>query len=282
MAIYHFSVKTISRSSGRTATASAAYRSGEKIVDYKTGEVHNYSRKSGVLASGIIAPENSPEWAKNREQLWNNAEQSEKRKNSTVAREIVIALPNELDHLEREKMVIDFSNKLIEKHNLIVDYAIHEPSKQGDERNYHAHLLLSTRRLESNGFTEKTREWDDRKSGTVDFWREQWADHTNRYLEKNGISERVSHLSLAEQGIDNREPTKHKGVSATAIERRAKRLAQQATDLRLMDRQRLKMRNAPQKSEQGERPSGYSFSREDTVSNDWTESTTEKKRGCPR
>ena len=219
MAIYHFSMKTISRSVGRTATAAAAYRAGVAITDMKTGEVHNYVYKKGVLGKGIVLPANAPKWAFDREKLWNAAEESEKRKNSTVAREIVLALPAELDGQVRERMVRAFAEKLSIRHKVAVDYALHEPNAKGDNRNYHAHLLMSTRRLTADGFTEKTRELDERKSGEVEYWREEWANHANRYLAEHNRPERISHLSLAEQGID-REPTRHKGVAATAIERK--------------------------------------------------------------
>ncbi len=225
MAIYHFSMKTISRSHGRSATAAIAYRAGEKITDMRTGEVHDYQKKSGVLGTGIVLPNGAPEWAKSREQLWNAVEQKETRKNSTVAREIIVALPTELNEQVRFQMVHDFAEQLVERHKCAVDFAIHEPSKQGDERNYHAHILMSTRRLTADGFTEKTRELDERNSGEVEYWREQWANHVNLRLAEHGHSERISHLSLAEQGID-REPTKHKGVAATAIERRQMQQAQ--------------------------------------------------------
>ena len=216
MAIFHFSMKTISRSSGRSATAAIAYRAGETITDDRTGEVHRYSYKKGVIETGIVLPPNAPEWASNRERLWNEAEQAEKRKNSTVAREIVIALPIELNEAERAELVKSFAKKLIEKHQCAVDFAIHKPSKKGDDRNHHAHLLMTTRRLDKDGFTEKTRELDDRKSGFVGKWREEWANHVNAHLLQAGIWDTVSHLSLAEQGID-REPTKHRGVAANAI-----------------------------------------------------------------
>ena len=209
MAIYHFSMKTISRSAGRTATAAAAYRAGVAITDMKTGEIHNYVYKKGVLGKGIVLPANAPKWAFDREKLWNAAEESEKRKNSTVAREIVLALPAELDGQVRERMVRAFAEKLSIRHKVAVDYALHEPNAKGDNRNYHAHLLMSTRRLTADGFTEKTRELDERKSGEVEYWREEWANHANRYLAEHNRPERISHLSLAEQGID-REPTRHK------------------------------------------------------------------------
>lgn len=216
MAIFHFSMKTISRSSGRSATAAIAYRAGETITDERTGEVHRYEFKKGVVETGIVLPANAPEWASNRARLWNEAEQAEKRKNSTVAREIVLALPIELNETERAELVKSFAKKLVEKHRCAVDFAIHEPSKKGDDRNHHAHLLMTTRRLDKDGFTEKTRELDDRKSGFVVKWREEWANHVNAHLLQAGIWDTVSHLSLAEQGID-REPTKHRGVAANAI-----------------------------------------------------------------
>ncbi len=96
MAIFHLSVKTISRSAGRSATAAAAYRVGVEITDERTGEIHDYRRKGGVESAAVILPDNAPEWARDRAQLWNAAEQAEKRKNSTVAREFVIARPAEL------------------------------------------------------------------------------------------------------------------------------------------------------------------------------------------
>lgn len=219
MAIYHFSMKTISRSHGRSATAAIAYRTGQKIIDARTGEIHDYQKKSGILETGIVLPNGAPAWAKSREQLWNAVEQKETRKNSTVAREIIIALPSELNQQVRAKMVYEFAMKLVERHGCAVDYAIHEPSKQGDERNYHAHVLMSTRRLTPQGFSEKTRELDERNSGEIGYWRAEWAAHVNHHLAINGFSEQVSHLSFVEQGI-MREPTRHKGVAATAIERR--------------------------------------------------------------
>ena len=253
MAIYHFSVKTISRSTGRTATAAAAYRAGQNITDHKTGEVHKYGYKKGVRATGIVLPEGAPKWAHDREKLWNEAEKAETRKNSTVAREIVIALPAELDAAARARMVRGFAEKLAIKHKVAVDFAIHEPNSKGDDRNHHAHLLLSTRRLRAEGFTEKTREWDDRKTGTVEEWRKEWAIHTNRYLSSNGRKERVSHESLSAQGIE-REPTKHKGVAATAMERRNR--AAKQTEKKM------------QVSEQSESLSGYDFGQKAPVVED--------------
>ena len=257
MAIYHFSMKTISRSAGRTATAAAAYRAGVAITDTKTGEYHNYTYKKGVLGTGIVLPGNAPTWASDREKLWNAAEEAEKRKNSTVAREIVIALPAELGEQVREQMVRAFAVKLAARHKVAVDFALHEPNAKGDDRNFHAHLLMSTRRLTADGFAEKTRELDDRKSGEVEHWRKEWASHANNYLAKYGRPERISHLSLTEQGID-REPTRHKGVAATAIERKKRAEILENPDLNELEKtqalQQVRLRiDEPNES------SGYAF-----------------------
>lgn len=258
MAIYHFSMKTISRSAGRTATAAAAYRAGANITDRNTGEVHDYTLKKGVLKTDIVLPAGAPRWAFDREQLWNAAEEAEKRKNSTVAREIVVALPAELDEETRSRMVRGFAEKLTIRHKCAVDYAIHEPNSKGDDRNHHAHLLMSTRRLEAEGFAEKTRELDDRKSGEVDYWRKEWAEHVNRYLAQEGLTERISHLSLAEQGIE-REPTKHKGVAATAIERKNRAAILENPKLNAIEKSRRLRQAEPLRIAEPSEPTGQNF-----------------------
>jgi hypothetical protein len=221
VAIFHLSVKTISRTAGRSATAAAAYRSGVEITDERTGEIHDYRRKAGVESAELFLPDGAPEWASDRAKLWNAAEQSEKRKNSTVAREFEVALPAELTGDQRRELAHAFARELVKRHGFAVDVAIHAPGKDGDSKNHHAHILCSTRKLTAEGFTEKTRELDDRATGAaeVTHWREQWAALTNAALERSGHAVRVDHRSLEMQGID-REPAIHLGPSATAIERR--------------------------------------------------------------
>ena len=221
VAIFHLSVKTISRTAGRSATAAAAYRSGVEITDERTGEIHDYRRKAGVESAELFLPDGAPEWASDRAKLWNAAEQSEKRKNSTVAREFEVALPAELTGDQRRELAHAFARELVKRHGFAVDVAIHAPGKDGDSKNHHAHILCSTRKLTAEGFTEKTRELDDRATGAqeVTHWREQWAGLTNAALERAGHAVRVDHRSLEMQGID-REPAIHLGPSATAIERR--------------------------------------------------------------
>ena len=221
MAIFHLSVKTISRSAGRSATAAAAYRDGEKIVDERTGEIHDYTRRSGVEFTELVLPADAPEWAADRAALWNAAEQAETRKNSTVAREFEIALPEELSAAERRRLALDVARAIVERHGCAADVAIHAPGATGDHRNHHAHILLTTRRLGPEGFTEKTRELDDQKTGPqmVTQWRERFASLQNEHLHQAGIEARVDHRSLKVQGVD-RGPTRHLGPAASGYERR--------------------------------------------------------------
>ena len=221
MAIYHLSVKTVSRSAGRSATAAAAYRAGCKITDGRTGEIHDYTRKGGVQSATLIVPAEAAAWANDREVIWNAAEQAEKRKNSTVAREFEIALPSELSPAERQRLAVDFAHELVARHGCAADVAIHAPGKEGDNRNDHAHILLTTRRLTPEGMGEKTRELDDQKTGKelVTQWRERFATLQNERLREAGHAVQVDHRSYAERGLQAM-PTWHLGPAATAIERR--------------------------------------------------------------
>ncbi|CQR42212.1 Mobilization protein MobL [Thiomonas sp. CB3] len=221
MAIYHLSVKTISRSAGRSATAAAAYRAGVDITDARTGELHDYRRKGGVESAELVLPVGAPAWAADRAALWNAAEQAETRKNSTVAREFEIALPDALSPPERARLARDFARQIVERHGCAADVALHAPGREGDHRNHHAHILLTTRRLGPDGFTEKTRELDDKATGSklVTAWRERFAQLQNARLHENGIEARVDHRSLAAQGTE-REATRHLGPAASGYERR--------------------------------------------------------------
>jgi len=219
MAIYHLTVKCMSRSRGQSATAAAAYRSAMKIRDARTGELHDYSRKGGVAHRELVLPAAAPTWAQRRELLWNAAELAETRKNSTVAREFEIALPSELAASERSLLAVDFARAIAERHACAVDVSVHRPGRGGDTRNHHAHLLCTTRRLTADGFKDKTRELDDAKTGEVSYWRERWAALTNERLKDRGLTIRIDHRTLEAQGIE-RAPTVHKGPLLTALERR--------------------------------------------------------------
>jgi hypothetical protein len=224
LASYHLAVKTISRSAGRSATAAAAYRAGIEIADERTGLIHDYTRKQGVEHSLLVLPDDAPDWAADRATLWNAAEQAETRKNSTVAREFEITLPSELDGAARRALALSLANEISTRHGVAVDVAIHAPGREGDSRNHHAHLMLTTRRLTKDGLGEKSRELDQKQTGEVERWRGRWAEMQNLALEQAGITTRVDHRSFARQGLD-KQPTVHMGPAIAAIERRAEREA---------------------------------------------------------
>lgn len=237
MAIYHCSVKTFSRRNGQSATAAAAYRSGEKLLDEQTGELHDYRKKGGVISATMILPSHAPAWASDRARLWNEVERAETRINSTVAREFEIALPHELSPDDRERLAHEFARELVEKHGFAADVAIHAPpefqkggtGKVIDNQNHHAHILLSTRRLGPNGFTEKTREFDakgrsDKASelfgpALIEHWRERFAVLQNQFLKAAGVEQKVDHRSHQARGLAT-EPTRHLGPAAVGFERR--------------------------------------------------------------
>jgi hypothetical protein len=225
MASFHLAVKTIGRSAGRSATAAAAYRAGVEIADERTGIVHDYTRKQGIEHREIVAPADAPEWVRDRSALWNAAEQAETRKNSTVAREYEIALPAELSAVERRTLTLDLAREISARHGVAVDVAIHAPGRQGDQRNHHAHLLTTTRRIGAEGLGEKSRELDQKTSGEVERWRGRWAEMQNAALERAQVVERVDHRSHQRQGIEQ-EATVHMGPGVVAMERRAEREAQ--------------------------------------------------------
>ena len=198
---YHLSVKKITRSSGRSSVAAAAYRSAELIYCEREGRTHDYRRKSGVEYLTIITPENAPTWAQDRSSLWNQAEAAEKRKNAVTAREWEIALPSNLAAEDRQDLAFRFAADLVERFGVVADVAIHAPHRDGDQRNHHAHILTTTRRITDEGFTVKTRELDDRKLGSQNVieMRAHWAEMQNAALERSGSIERVDHRSLEAQ-----------------------------------------------------------------------------------
>ena len=214
-------IKPVKRSAGRSATAAAAYRSGTKIADQRTGELHDYTRKGGVVSAQVVAPESAPAWAHDRGALWNAAEASENRKNSQTAREFLVGLPHELDDDQRQALAQDFAQRLVDRYGFAADVCIHQPDKGGDQRNHHAHILATTRRMGPDGLTKKTRELDDRQTGPMETrWvRQTFEDVTNEHLERAGFDDRIDMRSLKAQGID-REAEQHMGPVATAMERR--------------------------------------------------------------
>ena len=236
MAIYHLHIKSISRSAGRSAPAAAAYRAGERIRDERTGVLHNYSRRRDVLHSEILLPSqwigSEPHWARERSTLWNVAEAAEHRRDSRVAREIQVTLPVELSAAQRLQLSRTFSKELADRHNVVVDLAVHTPRPEGDPRNYHAHLLATTREPTATGLGAKTgldMHSVDRinrglGSGLNEIFaiRARWATLVNDAYRTAGIEERVDHRSLKAQGVD-REPVPYIPYVAYKLERRGLR-----------------------------------------------------------
>ena len=118
MASYHLSVKTVKRSAGQSATASAAYRSGESIACEREGRVHDYTAKRGIEETFILAPEDAPSWAQDRAALWNAAEERETRRNSVTAREWELALPSEISDESRSEIARDFAQALVDRYGV--------------------------------------------------------------------------------------------------------------------------------------------------------------------
>ena len=220
MATYRFSAEIIGRGQGHSATAAAAYRAGERIVDDRTGEVHDYRRRSGVLHAEILAPAHAPAWARDRAQLWNAVEKAERRGDAQVSRQIVVSLPHELNEAQRRELVRDFVQREFVSRGMVADLAIHAPDRNSDARNHHAHILLTMRRIEGEGFGNKERGWNS--EDLLRGWRHQWAQHQNRALERAGCSERVDHRSYEDQGID-RQATQHLGKDAHRREQRGQK-----------------------------------------------------------
>lgn len=223
MAVYHFSAKTVSRSAGRSSTAAAAYRAAERIVDERTGEIHDYTRKGGVVDSQVILPGGG---TMARAELWNAVEAKHKRGDATVAREFVVALPAELEGDQRQDLARRYARELADRYGVAVDVNVHAPGKEGDQRNHHAHILMSACYVSAQGeLGKKAVELDPihcQRHGlanVVEVERERWEQLANQALEKAGQEARIDHRSLEAQGITDRMPGVHLGPTATAIER---------------------------------------------------------------
>jgi hypothetical protein len=216
MAIYRLEADIIRRSRGRSSTASAAYRAAAKIEDERTGLVFDYTPRRGVLHSEILVPAGTPDWMRDRTQLWNAIEKVEKRKDAQLAREVLLSLPHELTPAQRIELVREYVTAEFVGQGMIADIAIHAPHRLADRRNHHAHVLLTMRELIGDGFGNKVRTWNEPEQ--LEQWRVRWAEVQNRHLERHGHAARVDHRSLADQGVD-REPEPKQGPVATGMER---------------------------------------------------------------
>ncbi len=240
MAIYHLAMKPIARSSGRSAVAAAAYRASQKLTNERDGLTHDFTRRSGVEHVEIVVPKDSnADWALDRSTLWNMAEAAEKRKDARVAREIEVALPHELTAEQRLELTREFAHGLADRYGVVVDFAIHSPHGATDVRNHHAHLLLTTRKVEANGLGAKTDlELENKKLIALglptshDQLRElrvDWEQHANRHLARAGHDLRIDHRSHRDCGLQI-EPTQHIGVHASQMERRGKEVDRRRQD----------------------------------------------------
>lgn len=254
MAIFYLQINSIGRGAGRRATAAAAYRAGERIRDERSGELHNYTRRRDVVHAEIFLPGQfdgtAAAWARNRERLWNTAEHAEKRHNARVAREYQVALPPELSPSQRVALARTYSREVAERYKVAVDLAVHDPRPEGDARNFHAHLLTTTREvtpaglgakagLDMSGRERRRHELPDHRQEYLSL-RERWATLTNEALREANVEVRVDHRSLAAQGLD-REPLPKIPLMHLKMEQRGVR-SELAERLRAGYRERVERR----------------------------------------
>jgi ATP-dependent exoDNAse (exonuclease V) alpha subunit len=233
MASYHLEAKIIGRSDKRSAVACAAYRAGANMKRDEDGKTHRYSKKGGVVSADLLTPDNAPDWARDRSQLWNAVEAKETRKNSQLAREIVVALPHELTQEQSHALVLEWAQSELVDRGMCADVCIHDPDTGGKNKNRHAHIMCTVREFEGDDWSPtKNREWNDKAA--LKGWRETWAEAQNAALRAVGSSATVDHRSLEDQRADafragdvaladslDRLPEPRLGLEAGAIEKRA-------------------------------------------------------------
>ena len=241
---FHFNISMISRGKSKSAVASAAYISCEKIKNEWDGVTHDYHNKKGLLHSEIFLLENIPKEFQNRSFLWNSVELNEKASNAQLARNFIIALPKELSFEEYKKLITEFIQENFVSKGMIADLAIHDESNEGNN-NIHAHIMTTLRPINEKGQwqakskkeyilddegnkilnkngkpkTRKVELTDWNNKGNAEKWRESFAEICNIYLERNNLEKRVDHRSFERQGIEE-IPTIHLGASASALERK--------------------------------------------------------------
>lgn len=242
MAIYHCSIKIISRGKGKSAVGAAAYRAGEQIKNEHDGMTHDYTRKGGVIYTEILLPDHAPAEYADRATLWNAVEKIEKAKNAQLAREIEIALPVELTPAQRLSLVREYVKQNFVAAGMCADICMHDTGGG----NPHAHIMLTMRPFEQDGawgakqkkeyildrdgnkiYDRKKRQYkcntvpatDWNEQTKAEEWRGAWAEICNRFLEQSGHTERIDHRSYERQGIDQ-IPSVHLGAAASQMEKR--------------------------------------------------------------
>ena len=199
MAIYHLHVKVIGRKAGSSAVASAAYRSASRLRDERIDRRHDFSAKRGVIHSEIMLPEGAPEHLGDRERLWNEVEAVEVRKDAQLAREVEFAIPREMTQAQGIELARDFAQAEFVDQGMIADVNVHWDIGEDGMPKPHAHVMLTMRSVDENGFGPKVRDWN--RTEMVERWRERWAALANERLAELDIDARIDHRSLEAQGI---------------------------------------------------------------------------------
>ncbi len=215
MAIYHLHVKVIGRKSGSSAVASAAYRSASRLRDERLERSHDFSGKRGVIHSEVMLPENAPEAWSDRERLWKYVEAFEIRKDAQLAREVEFAIPREMSEAQGIELARDFVRGEFVNRGMIADLNVHWDMAEDGMPKPHAHVMLTMRAVDENGFGQKVRDWN--RTQMVERWRERWAEIANERLAELDIDARIDHRSLEAQGLAL-EPQSQIGAPAKRIE----------------------------------------------------------------
>src|SRR6266480_1077314 len=215
MAIYHLHVKVIGRKAGSSAVASAAYRSASRLRDERLDRSHDFSAKRGVVHSEVMLPDNAPDAWSDRERLWNDVEAFEVRKDAQLAREVEFAIPRELTERQGIELARDFAQSEFVNRGMIADLNVHWDIGEDGMPKPHAHVMLTMRSVDENGFGQKVRDWN--RTEMVEHWRERWAGLANERLADLDIDARIDHRSLEAQGIAL-EPQSQIGAPAQRIE----------------------------------------------------------------
>ncbi|MBO0906275.1 MobQ family relaxase [Jiella sonneratiae] len=249
MAIYVLSAKIVARSKGQSAVAAAAYRAGACLHDDRVDATFDYTRRGGVVHAEILLPKGAPDRLADRQTLWNEVEATEKRKDAQLARELMFAVPHELETLEEQRaLVVAFVTDQFVRRGMIADIALHMGRTGNGKPAIHAHVMLTMRAVGPEGFGKKVREWNAAfatkeaetftvGTNTLADWRKAWAKHANASLAEAGSDARIDHRTLAAQREEamaegdfakaealNREPQPKLGA--------AKWMAARAADLR--------------------------------------------------
>ncbi|HDS3240377.1 TPA: MobA/MobL family protein [Klebsiella pneumoniae] len=197
MALYRLEMQNVSRSDGVSSVAKAAYRHRSVMIDHRTGEIHGEksANRDDLVYAEILSPKDTPDFLKkSSNDLWNFVEKTEKRKDARTAKEFKITLPTELSNEQNIALMKDFLlNHFVDK-GIICDFVLHNDK---DNKNPHAHVMITTREITPNGFGKKVRSWDEEK--TLHEWRKDWSKVQNRHLKNAGLKSRVSHRTLEEQ-----------------------------------------------------------------------------------